>query len=65
MRYEKRSLNSPTPNSKRADDFLKEIIEVSKKHGLSICHEDRHGEFQIKKYEGRWTKWLLEAADET
>lgn len=32
---------------KKVDDFLNEIIEVSKKHGMSISHEDGHGSFIV------------------
>lgn len=32
------------------DDFIAEILEVCKKHGLSISHEDGHGAFEIERY---------------
>ena len=48
--------------SPQADSFLKEIIEVFKKHNLSIGHEDRHGGFEIELYNEQNVNWLLEAS---
>jgi hypothetical protein len=41
--------------------FLREIAEVSKKHGLSIGHEDRHGAFEIDPYDEDNVDWLMHA----
>lgn len=46
-------------------DFQREIIEVCKKHKLSISHEDGQGGFLIENYNPRYTKWFLAANDET
>ena len=49
----------------KIDAFIAEIIEVSKKHGLSISHEDAHGAFEIENYDEENSKWLLYANDRT
>jgi sugar phosphate isomerase/epimerase len=42
------------------DAFLEEVIEVCKKHGMCIGHEDGHGAFLVER--GDWTfEWLLNA----
>jgi hypothetical protein len=45
--------------------FLNEIIEVCKKHNLSISHEDRYGNFEIEKLSQINIRWLLNAKDLT
>ncbi len=45
-------------NNKRAKAFIEEIIEVSKRHGLSIAHEDIGGDFFVYTYDERKTEWL-------
>ena len=47
------------------DSFIEEVIEVCKKHGFSISHEDGHGGFQITKYNVRDADWLMDASDDT
>lgn len=47
------------------DAFIEEILNVCKKHGFSISHEDGHGGFQIEdKDEGNF-EWLCAAFDNT
>lgn len=41
--------------------FLDEIESVSKKHGLSISHEDGHGAFMIEPFSQDNIDWLKEA----
>ena len=41
--------------------FINDIIEVMKKHNLSISHEDSHGAFIIEKYDDYNIKWLKHA----
>jgi len=48
----------------RIDKFLEEVIEVSKRHGLSLSHEDRHGAFVVEKYSHDNADWLLGAFDD-
>ncbi len=45
----------------KIDNFLKDIVEVCKRHGLSISHEDGHGSFLVEKYADGLTMWLLNA----
>ena len=55
--------NRKNETNKKIDDYLNEIIEISKKHGFSISHQDRHGSFEIRKYDQSLTEWLLGAND--
>lgn len=47
------------------DAFLLEVLEVSKKHGLSINTEDGNTGFIIEKYHSPNLKWLMESDDHT
>jgi len=47
-----------TIDNKKEKAFINEIIEVSKKHGLSLGHEDMQGNFQVTRYDDRKIKWL-------
>jgi len=49
----------------KIDAFLKDILEVCKKHGLCISHEDKHGTFLIKEHNELDISWLANADDET
>ena len=49
----------------KIDAFLSEVIEVSKKHQLSIGHEDIGGAFLVHKFTQENAGWLMSAADET
>lgn len=51
--------------SKKIDAFIEEVIAVSKKHGLSISHEDGHGAFEIEKFSEANASWLRHAHDAT
>jgi hypothetical protein len=55
-------------NRKRAEDnveaFLIEIVEVCRKHGFSISHEDGHGAFQVVPLDEANVEWLLNASIE-
>lgn len=42
----------------KAEKFIDDIIEVCKKHGLSLSHEDSHGAFEIEPYDEGYTEWL-------
>ena len=44
----------------KAEKFINDIIEVSKKHGLSLAHEDRHGAFEVEPYDEENIEWLKE-----
>jgi hypothetical protein len=45
----------------KIDRFLAEVIEVSKKHGFSISHEDGQGAFVIETADDENYDWLLAA----
>lgn len=40
---------------------MKEILDVCKKHGLSISHEDGHGNFIIEEYSDNYSEWFKNA----
>ncbi len=43
------------------DKFLQEVVELSKKHGLSISHDDCYGNFVVSKYDHDDIEWILSA----
>ena len=46
------------------DMFLKEIVDLCRKHGLVLSHEDTHGAFEINKLDQadeRWAAWISAA----
>ena len=53
------------PSDEKVDAFIEEVIEVCKRHELSISHEDGHGTFEIEKYSESNVKWLRQANDGT
>ena len=44
------------------DSFLEEVVDVCKKHGFSISHEDREGSFEIVDYDDCEAEWLMGAS---
>lgn len=46
----------------RVEEFLQAIIEVCRKYGLSLSHEDAHGGFIVENYRKENIEWLLAAA---
>ncbi|NBW22529.1 MAG: hypothetical protein EBR82_82745 [Caulobacteraceae bacterium] len=47
------------------DAFLAEVIEVCRKHGMSISHEDGWGAFEVRNFNEPDADWLKEATDKT
>ena len=45
-------------HKEKAEAFIEEIIEVSKKHNFSLSHEDIGGNFYVYPYDERKTDWL-------
>ena len=43
----------------KMQSFLNDIIEVYKKHGLSLSHEDSQGAFIIDEFKEDNVRWLL------
>jgi len=34
----------------KEEEFVEEVIKLSKKYNLAIAHEDKYGRFEIVKY---------------
>lgn len=62
--------------SARAQAYLRELVEVGKRYGLSLSHEDPHGAFTVEARDlvpsnatrtlGEFNDaWLLEASDDS
>ena len=49
--------------SEDIDAFITDIVDVYKKHNMSISHEDNHGAFEIKRYSQNNVNWLNNAHD--
>lgn len=49
----------------RVDAFLREIVDVCKRHKMSLAHEDTQGAFIIHGLRELNLEWLLNATDET
>lgn len=45
----------------KKDKFMLEILEVCKRHGYVISHEDGQGCFLINKYTTKGIDWLMYA----
>jgi hypothetical protein len=43
------------------DAFLAELVQVCKKHGFSLGHEDTQGAFIVEKYAEDNIRWLKSA----
>jgi hypothetical protein len=54
-----------TKDRTAVDAFLAEVIEVCRKHGMSISHEDGWGAFQVRNFSESDADWLKEATDKT
>jgi len=42
-------------------NFIDDIIEIYKKHNMSLSHEDAHGCFEVEELTEYNIKWLKEA----
>ena len=51
--------------SQAVDVFLAEIIEVCRKHGMSISHDDGQGAFRVVRFNDADSDWLMFAANKT
>jgi hypothetical protein len=45
------------------DRFIDEVVEVCRRHGLSISHEDHHGAFEITEISETKIEWLKKCHD--
>jgi len=50
-------------HTEKVQRFLNDIVEVYKKHGLALGHEDSQGAFIVEEYDEEFVKWLFEAYD--
>lgn len=48
-----------------SSEFLKDIVDVYKKHKLCISHQDFHGAFIIEPYNEYFVNWLNQADTHT
>lgn len=46
----------------KVDAFLAEILDVCRRHGLSISHEDSHGGFLVTPFDESTAAWLNDAS---
>jgi hypothetical protein len=60
----------PTTTRHRGDErsgavksFLSEVEQLSRKHNLSLAHEDQHGAFEVYTYDDNYARWLADAAE--
>jgi len=51
--------------NERIDAFIADVIDVCKRHGFSISHEDAHGAFEITPFNQREVDWFTKAHDNT
>lgn len=49
----------------KIDAFLIEVVDVCRRHGFSIGHEDGHGSFLVERFDDSYSDWLMDAADVT
>lgn len=49
--------------SPRIDAFLSDIVEVYRKHGLCLSHEDTQGGFEVMTLDEHLVDWLMDASD--
>jgi len=45
----------------RVDRFLEKVVALSRKHRLSIAHEDTGGAFIVTEFDESNIEWLLDA----
>lgn len=53
------------PKSFEVQKFLEAIIELCKKSGFSLSHEDFYGSFEVVEYRKEYDEWLRNAKDKT
>jgi hypothetical protein len=55
-------LNDCIHMNKPVDRFIAELVAVCRKHGMSISHEDTHGNFVIEKFDDDLVEWFNDAS---
>ena len=43
------------------DAFLIELVEVCRRHRMTLGHEDDHGAFEVRSFDEANIKWMLDA----
>ena len=38
--------------------FMAELLDLCRRHGISIGHEDEHGRFELHPYSDDYASWL-------
>lgn len=61
MKYFNKKTGKLEKVPQRVLDFLKEVREISKKHRISISHEDHQGAFILEDFDPRNLLWLESA----
>lgn len=51
-----------TEDQQRQVRFLREVVALSRKYGVSLSHEDGHGGFEVETLSEYNLEWLAEAA---
>lgn len=46
---------------KKAAAFKREVVEVCRKHGISISHQDNHGAFMLEELSEDLIRWFMQA----
>lgn len=59
----KRNSNYHKHRKEDVDKFLLDIIDVSKKHNMTIAHEDCQGGFLVENWDESNLSWLFSATD--
>ena len=59
------SMKGGNVENEKVDNFLKEVVDVCRKHGFSISHEDSNGAFKVENYDDDHSIWLMDAHDNT
>lgn len=52
-------------NDREVKTALQEVVDLCEELEISISHEDGHGAFVIVPYDERYSKWLLDATNDT
>ena len=50
-------------DDEKVDAFLAEVVEVCRKHGMSLGHEDSQGAFLVENFRDSNSRWLMQAME--
>jgi hypothetical protein len=45
----------------RKEEYLEELVQVGRRHGFSLSHEDQHGAFEVTVNWPVYENWLRNA----